>query len=155
MELRVQRRLAAQALKCSPKRVWFDQTKLSTIKDAITKADVRSLINSGVIQEQPAKSNSRGRARETARQRAKGRKRGHGRRKGKKTARLNAKDAWMARVRLQREFLKELRTKKHIDTRTHRILYRKSKGGFFRSKRHIKLYIDEHGLAKNQQPGKA
>ena len=155
MELRVQRRLAAQALKCSPKRVWFDQTKLSTIKDAITKADVRSLVNSGVIQGKPAKSNSRGRARETARQRVKGRKRGHGRRKGIKTARLNAKDAWMARVRLQREFLKELRAKGYINQRTHRSLYQKSKGGFFRSKRHIKLYIDEHDLAGKQGPAKA
>lgn len=146
MELKVQRRLAACALKCGLKRVWFDQTKLETIKDAITKADVRSLINSGVIQERPAKSNSRGRARETASQRAKGRRRGHGRRKGKKTARLNSKDAWMARVRLQRELLKTLREKGHIDQKTHRNLYMKSKGGFFRSKRHIKLYIEEQGL---------
>ena len=146
MELKVQRRLAGQALKCGLKRVWFDETKLSTIKDAITKADLRSLINSGIIQERPAKTNSRGRARKAASQRAKGRQRGHGRRKGKKTARLNSKDTWMARVRLQREFLKLLRTNGHIDQKTHRNLYMKSKGGFFRSKRHIKLYIEEQGL---------
>ena len=78
----------------------------------------------------------------------KGKRTGAGSRKGKKTARLSKKDAWMNKVRLQRKFLKELRDKELITKSDYHSLYQKSKGGFFRSKRHIKLYIDEHRLIK-------
>ena len=44
--------------------------------------------------------------------------------------------------------MKYLREKEIIEKKVYRDLYLKSKGGFFRSKRHLKLYIDEHGLKK-------
>ena len=56
----------------------------------------------------------------------------------------------MSRVRLQRMFLKDLKDKKMINKNTFRDLYKKSKGGFFRSKRHIKIYLDEHDLIKKK-----
>ena len=46
-----------------------------------------------------------------------------------------------------RVFLKD---KGIVDKKTYRNLYLKSKGGFFRSKSHIKLYINEHKLGKKQ-----
>ena len=47
--MKTQKRLAAYILKCSPKKVKFDETKLEEIKEAITKADIRGLIAQGII----------------------------------------------------------------------------------------------------------
>jgi large subunit ribosomal protein L19e len=148
MKLKLQKRLAAELLKCSKKRISLDTARLDDIKEAITKADIRSLISEGTIKRKPAKNISRGRARKIATQKRKGRRKGLGKRKGKKTARLPKKEAWMDRIRTQRRFLKELKEKGIIPSLTYQQLYMKSKGGFFRSKRHIKLYIEEHDLVK-------
>ena len=47
--LDVQRRLAAQMLKCGKNRVKFDPDSLEEIKEAITKADIRGLIGKRII----------------------------------------------------------------------------------------------------------
>lgn len=146
MQLTVQRKLAAAVLHCSPKRVWFDETRLGDIKEAITKQDVRGLIAGGLIQMKRARGISRGRARFRQTQRRKGRQRSHGSRKGLSTARQSPKLAWIARIRLQRQFIQELREKNLITNGTYRELYMKCKGGFFRSLRHVKLYLDERNL---------
>ncbi|MBI4150467.1 50S ribosomal protein L19e [Candidatus Woesearchaeota archaeon] len=146
MELTVQRRLAAEVLHCSPKRVWFDETRLGDIKEAITKQDLRGLIAKGLIQMKRKRGISRGRARFNQAQRRKGRQRGHGSRKGLATARQPEKRAWLARIRLQRVFIKSLRDKNMISNVAYRELYMKCKGGYFRSLRHVKLYLDEHNL---------
>jgi len=150
MNLSVQKRLAASILKCSPKRVWLDSTRMADIKESITKADIRGLVMEGSIRLKPVTSISKGRQRAIKRQKSKGLRKGKGSKKGKKTARLPKKEAWMGKVRIQREFLKELRGKQIIPTSKYRELYLKSKGGFFRSKRHIKLFIEEQGLVKKQ-----
>jgi large subunit ribosomal protein L19e len=146
MKIGPQKRLASQLLKCSEKKVWLDDERLDEVKEAITKADVKTLINKGLIGLVRTNGQSRVRARKRLEQRRKGRQKGPGTRKGKKTARLSDKERWIVRMRVQREFLKELKTKEIITVPTYRNLYCKSKGGFFRSKRHIKLYIDEHKL---------
>ena len=66
MMLKLQKRLAADVLGCSEKRVLFDQDRLEDIKEAITKLDIRSLIADGTIREKPIKGISRARARKTA-----------------------------------------------------------------------------------------
>ncbi len=146
MQFTVQRRLAGEVLHCSPKRVWFDETRLGEIKEAITKQDIRGLIAKGLVQMKRARGISKGRARFRQSQRRKGRQRGHGSRKGSATARQSEKRAWIARVRLQRDFMKRLREKRLISNEAYRELYMKSKGGYFRSLRHVKLYLDEHNL---------
>ena len=151
MKFQVQRRLAAQILKCSKKRVAFDPDMLEDIKEGITKADVSSLINQVAIIGKRIKGISKFRTRKNKLQKRKGRQRGAGSRKGKKTARLSKKDNWMNKIRIQREFLKELRKKKLIPKSDYIDLYRKSKGGFFRNKRHIKVYLEEHGLVKKNE----
>jgi large subunit ribosomal protein L19e len=55
MNLKVQKRIAAEILKCSPKRVTFDTESLDEIKEAITKEDLRGLISSGAIAKKSAK----------------------------------------------------------------------------------------------------
>ena len=156
-ELQFQRRLAASLMKCSKKRIRFDSEDLEEIREAITKDSVRDLIREGLISRKPVKGISRGRARKRAVQKRKGRQRGPGSRKGKRTARLPKKLAWANRVRPQRAFIKELREKGYITPTIYRMLYHKVKGGFFRSRRHVKLYIEEQKLAQEptKKPAKA
>ena len=148
MKLDKKKQLAAKALKIGKRRITFHEDRLGEIKEAITKVDVRSLVNKGLIKRKPVTGVSKARARKRREQRRKGRQKGHGSRKGKRTARLPKKRAWIGKIRIQRSFLKSLRGKKLVDVNTYRTLYKKCSGGFFRSKRHIKLYIDEHELIK-------
>src|SRR3989338_2801452 len=137
MQLKVQKRLAAQILKRSPKRAWFDNDKLEEIKSSITKADLRGLIIDGAIKELPEKGVSRFRAKIRNIQRNKGRQKGPGSKQGSATARLPRKRSWIKKVRSQRNLLRSLKDGNLVDSLTHRDLYRKVKGGFFRSRRHI------------------
>ena len=146
MMLKAQKRISAIILKCSPKKVAFDTGKLTEIKEAITKQDIKTLIQDGTIKKLRPNEQSRSRARVRAIQRSKGRQRGHGSRKGSATARLSRKTKWVNKIRLQRNILRLLREKKEITGTNYRDLYMKAKGGFFRSKRHIELYITEHKL---------
>ena len=147
MRSKTQKRIAATILKGSKNRVWFDRNRLEEIKEAITKADVRSLIKKGAISIKPIKGTSNVRVRKRRVQKVKKKRKGHGSRKGKENARDNRKKFWMNGIRLQRKFLKELKDKGIIDNKTYRMLYLRAKGGFFRSRRHLKLYINEHKLA--------
>ncbi len=147
-QLKLQKRLASEMMKCSAKRVYFDPERTSDIKEAITKADIKGLVKLGVIKEKKVKGVSRVRARKIQLQKRKGRRRGSGSRKGKFTARARPKSVWMNAVRAQRKFLKELKDKDLLTPGSFWDLYRKSKGGFFRSVRHIKLFIKEKGMVK-------
>ncbi|MBW2973271.1 50S ribosomal protein L19e [Candidatus Woesearchaeota archaeon] len=148
--MKLQKRLASEILKCSPKRVQFKPDKTADVKEAITKADVRVLIKQGIIKEKPVKGIARTRARKIKLQKRKGRQRGSGSRKGKFTARAKPKMVWMRTVRAQRKFLKELKDKGLLAPGSFWELYKKSKGGFFRSVRHIKLFIKEKGMVKKK-----
>ncbi|MBT3721186.1 50S ribosomal protein L19e [archaeon] len=144
--MKIQKKLAGKIAKRSPKRVKIDPSRSEEIKEAITRADVRALIKDKAIKLEQAKGISRVRAKKTQSQKAKGRRKGYGSRKGTANARLKTKKVWMNKVRLQRKFLKELKEKQKLSPENYKSLYRKSKGGFFRSKRHIKLYITEHKM---------
>lgn len=148
MRFTVQRRLAADIMGCSPKRVHFKEEALEDIREAITKLDIRGLIKRGAITEKAATGTSRYNSRRQKLQRSKGRRRGVGSRKGKSTARLQPKKSWMDRVRAQRNLLASMRERGLLDTRGYRQVYLKIKGGFFRNQRHIKLYVAENGLLK-------
>jgi large subunit ribosomal protein L19e len=151
MKLKLQKRLASIIFKGSKKRVRFETEVLDEIKEGLTKDDVRGMIKRGLITINQKKGVSRVRAKKNASQRAKGLRRGSGKRKGSKNARLPDKEIWMVKIRLQRAFLKELYDKKYLDAATYRNLYKKAKGGFFRSKRHIKIYVDDNKLALKKE----
>jgi large subunit ribosomal protein L19e len=153
MKLTSQKRIAAQLLKVGVNKVWFDPDRLEEIKESITKADIRGLISDLAIQAKPYKGISSFRSRKIKEQKRKGRQKGEGSKKGTKKARLPKKEAWMAKVRTQRNFIKELKSKDLVEVSTYRSLYSKVKGGFFRSRRHIKMFLTEKGLFK-QNNGK-
>ena len=145
--LRSQRRIAAHILKCSPRRVYFNPEQLKEIKEAITKADLRGLIARRAILKKPVAGISKLAISKMRKQRRKGRRKGPGSRQGRRTARVPSKRTWINKIRLQRKFISELREKGIIPTQFYRQLYMKAKGGFFRNKRHIKLFIEENRLA--------
>lgn len=149
MNLTSKRRMAASLLKVGENRVSMDNNNLKEIKEAITKADIRGLINHGIISAKRKTSHSHVRSRDIKNQKRKGRRAGHGSRKGVATSRQQPKRQWMGRVRLQRAFLLELKSKNLIINQTYRLLRNKIKGGYFRSRRHIKLYLDEQKLWSN------
>jgi len=148
MQLKIQKRLAAQILKTSGKKIRLDSDRLEDIKEAITKADIKSLIKDNAITEKRARGISGHRINKKRLQKSKGRRSGFGSIKGSKGARRGKKGAWIRRVRVQRGFLKLLRDRKIIPVSEYRPLYMKTKGGFFRSKRHIKVYMKERGIIK-------
>lgn len=131
----------------SEKRIKLNLARLEDVKEAITKSDVRSLILDGAITVEQDKGVSRYRAKKRAEQRKVNRQNGPGRKKGRKGARIDVKENWIARVRKQREFLRLL--KDRIDIVVFRNLLSKVKGGYFRSIRHLKLYINEHKLVNS------
>ncbi|MEM2130977.1 MAG: 50S ribosomal protein L19e [Candidatus Woesearchaeota archaeon] len=146
--MKIQKRLAADIGKRSSKKVKFNPLKLNKIKEAITRVDIKSLIKDNAIILEKKKGISKARIRKAKQQRQKGRRIGQGSRKGKATARSNPKRVWINKIRLQRSFLKDLKSKGKITQQVYKDLYLKSKGGFFRSLRHIKLYLTERKLVK-------
>ena len=140
MNLSTQRRLAADLLNAGESRIVFRPDKLKEISEAITREDIRSLIKKKYITVKAKKGVSRARAKKLHEQRKKGRRKGPGSRKGSKNSRYPKKRRWINKIRPQRRFLKLLKEKAKVTTKQFRKLYRLAKAGFFRSRRHLKLY---------------
>lgn len=143
MNLSFQRKLAAKILKCGENRIWFDPNALDDIATAATKEDVRELIEQGLVKRKPVKGICRARINKKRIQKKKGRRRGRGSIKGAKGARMPRKRRWIIRIRALRKALREMRDSGEIDRTTYRVLYRKAKGGEFRSVSHLKAYIEQ------------
>jgi large subunit ribosomal protein L19e len=143
-DLKAQKRLAADVLDVGENRVWFDPDAQADIADAITRDDVRELIDEGVIDAERADGNSRGQARERAEKRSYGHQKGHGTRTGSAGARQNEKEDWTSRIRAQRRELRELRDDGEIDRAQYRELYNQASGGEFDSVADLNRYIDKH-----------
>ena len=142
-DLSAQKRLAADVLYVGKNRVWFDPDAQADIADAITRDDIRDLVDQGRIRAKDAKGNSRGRARERNAKRAYGHQKGHGSRRGKSGGRQNKKEKWQSQIRAQRRELRELRDDGEIDRAQYRELYRMASGGEFDSVADLNRYINE------------
>ncbi len=140
-DLSAQRRLAADVLDVGKKRVWLDPASQDEIAEAITREDVRDLVDRGVIDKKEARGNSRGRARERNKKRAYGHLKNAGSRRGTAGARQGKKDAWENKIRAQRRVLKELRDQGELEKAQYRELYAKASGGEFRSVQYMKNFI--------------
>jgi len=141
-DLSAQKRLAADILDVGKNRVWFNPERQGDIADAITREDVRELVEEGAITAKDKKGNSRGRARERKEKQAYGHQKGAGSRKGKAGARQNEKDDWESRIRAQRRTLRELRDEGTLTKSQYRDLYDKAGGGEFDSVADLQRHID-------------
>ncbi|MHA2359390.1 MAG: 50S ribosomal protein L19e [Candidatus Thorarchaeota archaeon] len=148
MKLTTQKRLAADVMKVGKSRVWIDPEFEDEISLAITRDDIRRLIDEGAIQKKPIRGVSRGRARHKLRQKRKGQRSGPGKKKGKATSKLSSKDRWMMKIRPLRKELRKLRNDGKITSRVYRELYLKAKGNAFRNTAHLRTYIAERRLSK-------
>jgi large subunit ribosomal protein L19e len=146
MNLSIVRRLAAEVLGVGESRVYIDPSRLDEAASAITKEDVRKLIEKGVIAAKPVRGTSRARAKLRHLKKRRGLRRGEGSRKGS-VADLERK-LWIARVRALRRYLRMLRNRRLIDKKAYRRLYRLVKGGVFQSRAHLKEYIKQQGLLR-------
>ncbi len=146
--MRMQRRIAAEILKCGENRIWIDPERIEDVKSAITREDIKRLIKEGVIKKKPVKGQSTYRAKIKHEQRKKGRHRGPGSRKGKKTARMGKKERWIMTIRALRKELRKLKAEKKIDVHTYRRLYIRAKGGQFKNKHQLYLFLEEKGILK-------
>ena len=150
-DLRNQRRMAASIMKCGVHRVWMDQDRIDEIARAVTKDDIRVLINGKAIKAKQKKGISSGRKQYIANQKDKGRRKGYGSRKGAKYARFPRKKQWIRTIRPLRAYLRELRDSEKIPRSTYRKYYRKAKGGEFRSKRHLHSHLISDGVLKKEE----
>ncbi len=138
--LKTQRRLASNILGVGEKKVWLDPIKFKDIKEAITRADVESLISKDVIKKKEFKGQSRSRARALHQKKKRGHRKGIGSRRGEKSARMKFK--WIDKVRALRNELYKQRKQGKIDSKEFRELYRKIKGNSFHSVNHMRNYIE-------------
>jgi large subunit ribosomal protein L19e len=138
MQLKLQRRLAADILGVGENRIRFDPERLEEIADAITREDVRALIEEGAIYAAPVKGQTRNRAKETRV------------RKGGKYTTLTKKERWIMRVRPQRRYLRRLRDHGIIDRSLYRKLYLQVKAGRFKSIADIRNLLIEMGVMKKE-----
>ncbi len=143
MDLANQRRLAAEVIGIGVHRVWLDPEASKDIASALTREDIRKLISEGKIGEREVKAVSKGRARKLHETIAYGHRKGHGSRSGAKGARRPKKEQWVKKIRALRKQLRELKESSAIDVSTYRKLYRKAKGGEYRSRAHLKAHVEQ------------
>jgi len=143
-DLRAQRRLAADVLDVGENRIWFDPDEQGDIADAITREDIRDLVDRGVVRAKEARGNSRGRARERNEKRSYGHREGAGSRKGKAGGREDEKETWTGNIRAQRRVLRELRDSGEITRSEYRDLYAEAGGGEFRSVRYLLNHVEDN-----------
>ena len=152
MELRAQRRIAADMLKTGQSSVWIDPEFGYDVSLALTRGDIQKLIYDGIIQRRAPKGVSRARARVRAAEKRRGQHRGHGSRQGTTYARIGGKkQLWMNKIRAQRRYLKALRDEELITRRQYRELYAKAKGGAFRSVSHLRHTLAELDWIKKKK----
>ena len=142
--LSLQKRLAADILKVGHSRVVMDPDHLEDIKNAITRSDIRKMINHGYIKVKKTKIKK-------PELYPKKKKKGHGKRKGAKGAKVKKKRDWINTIRPLRRMLKDLRDKGTIDTRTYRKTYMLVKSGMFRSRSHLNLYLKQKGVLREDR----
>ncbi len=142
MSLRGQRRLAASLLGAGTSRVWIDPEEIDKVQSAITREEITTLINEGVIRRMPKTGVSRGRVRARS-----GRRRKEGSRKG---GRKPGKDMWVKRIRAVRRRLRLLRDRRQLAPDSYRVLWGMAKGGAFRSSSHVDEYVKAHQLLRKR-----
>jgi len=145
-KLNLQKRLAAEVMKVGQSKVWItpDKDKLKDVQDAITRADVSRAIKKGLIKRRPDKVRMPVSVRELKHRKKRGS------RKGSQYARLPKKRRWIATVRPLRAMLKEHKLAGEVDNATYRKLYMLIKGGQFRSRSHMRIYMEQHGMLKKK-----
>lgn len=145
MNLRSQRNIAAKILKVGTTKVFMNPEREEDVSKAITRDDIRALIDEGVISVKKYNGRSASRVRKALAQKKKGRRKGRGSKKGKSGARTPKKEVWISKVRALRDELRKQKEEGKVDEKEYRKLYRQIKGNLFQSRRHLREQIDKKG----------
>ncbi|MFA6214017.1 MAG: 50S ribosomal protein L19e [Candidatus Micrarchaeia archaeon] len=141
------RRIASEILRVGESKVRFKTDSIKKIEEALTREDIRTLIKDGTIYKLHPRGVSRARGMAKRSQTKKGRRGGMGSRRGTPSARLDSKDAWIAKVRAQRRFLSGLiSSKKMTDPKACRKIYLMVKGNAFKSVKILEVYLRDNKL---------
>ena len=150
MNLRSQRRLAADILKIGESRVWIDPDRTDDVDIAISREEIRKLIHEGVIKSIPKAGVSRARAKTFQEKKRKGLRRGSGKRSGSAKARTPKKRAWITKIRSLRNRLRELKANHTITESVYRRLYNMAGSGVFESTADLERYIKTRDLGRRR-----
>ena len=132
MQLLKKKKLAAKVLKVGKDRIIFVEGNLTEIKEAITRADITNLYNSGAIIIREVKGR-----RKIIRKR-------HRRRTGKiKNKRNNKKKEYVIITKKLRKFAKHLLKTGSINKDKYKNIRKMIKSKGFKSKRHLKEILEE------------
>jgi large subunit ribosomal protein L19e len=123
--------LAAKVLKVGKKRIVFDSSKLTEIKEAITKQDIRDFYKEGIITIKDIKGRKTKKKRKT--------KRGPGKIKKKIKTR---KQDYVKLVRKLRKYIGELKKQEKINDAQYKDIRKKIKAKTFKDKAHLKEYVE-------------
>ncbi len=148
--MQTQKKIAARILKCGSSKIWLDPARMADVEEAITAADVRRLINDGAIVKVLKTGISNYRKKFLLEQKRKGRRKGRGSRKGSAGVRMPRKKLWVKRIRIMRSVLAELRKNNELKKKDYRTLYKRAKGGFFRSRAHLLATLEKDGYVKKE-----
>tara|TARA_Y100000310_G_scaffold164530_1_gene164310 strand:+ start:576 stop:1121 length:546 start_codon:yes stop_codon:yes gene_type:complete len=127
------KQLAAKTLKVGKNRIHFNSDNLTEIKEAITKQDIKELHADGIISIKPVKGRKKVERRK--------RRRGPGKIKKKVNKR---KQVYVKITRKLRSYLSELKKLNIIDRDLYLDLRKKIRMRVFRSKAHLKEYLETH-----------
>lgn len=154
MGVRFAKRAAGEMLGRGESSVRIKPDAVNDAAKALTKDDIRKLIEKGSIYAVKEKHN-RSRKRAMLKQaRKEGRRRGIGRRRGTDKARSGT-GVWEKKARSQRRLLKELKLMKKIDTKTFNDFYRRIKGNEYATKAAMLLHLREQGVGITDDEVKA
>lgn len=146
--LRTQKRIAAEVLRIGKDRVWINPGASVDVSQAMTREDVRNIIEQGLIQEKPEKKQTRERAKKRDELKKKRKGVGQGKRRGKSNSRTTKKEKWMIKVRSQRKFLRYLKEKGAIAEGEYRKYYLRIKGGVYTTLKQMKESMKTDGVLK-------
>jgi len=144
MSIRFAKRIASDIMGRGESSIRIKPSAIEDAKKAITRDDIRKLIQNGSIFAVKAKHNLSMNSKILRKKRAAGRRRGVGRRKGTRKARGGI--TWEKRVRAQRMLLKELKKEGKIDTKSFSRFYSLIKGNMFPDKASLILHIRDSGI---------
>lgn len=138
MSIKFTKRVASQILGRGENALRMRPESMEEIRKAITRDDVRKLIQSGAVTaikpkwelHKPAKQEKR--------------KRGRGKRRGSAKARRGR--VWEKKVRSQRLLIKRLKYMKKVDNATFKRYYLLIKGNQFPDKRSLLLHLSDEGI---------
>lgn len=131
MNLEKKKILAGKVLGVGKKRIIFIEPRLSEIKEAITRQDIRDLHRDGAIVIRNIKGKK-------ARRKIKSRSVGNVRKKMRKK-----KKTYMALVRKLRKYVAELKSIGRLSREEADLLRKRIRNTDFKSRNHLKKYIQE------------